>query len=183
MASMIRGNSKVPTLATPHQGPTSFVKSTTFSWPAPLQINIRELKQRRQRRLWKCHLKSKFALPETLSGLFPYVYFVKCWQISLELNSKGLYLSSGKEKENCCFVFPSWKKPEIRHFHVVVVQWWQRNVQKSVMHVQSCYFANLNILVYCRSWCHCRRHCLSSQLIGALLLHKKYWTCRTYSPL
>ena len=32
-------------------------------------------------------------------------------------------------------------KREIRHFHVVVVQWQQRNVQKSVMHVQSCCFA------------------------------------------
>ena len=31
---------------------------------------------------------------------------------------------------------------EIRHFHVVVVQWRQRNVQKTVLHVQSCNFAN-----------------------------------------
>ena len=33
-------------------------------------------------------------------------------------------------------------KREIRHFHVVVVQRRQRNVQKSVMHVQSYCFAN-----------------------------------------
>ena len=32
-------------------------------------------------------------------------------------------------------------KREIRHFPVVVVQWQQRNVQKSVLHVQSCCFA------------------------------------------
>ena len=32
---------------------------------------------------------------------------------------------------------------EIRHFHVVAVQRRQRNVQKSVMHVQSCCFAFL----------------------------------------
>ena len=31
---------------------------------------------------------------------------------------------------------------------VVVVQWWQRNVQKSVMHVQSCCFVNLNLLFF-----------------------------------
>ena len=55
-----------------------------------------------------------------------------------ELNSKGLYLSSLKQKENRCLVFTSSKKREI---HVVVVQWWQRNVQKNVMHVQSCCFA------------------------------------------
>ena len=30
-------------------------------------------------------------------------------------------------------------KREIRHFHVVVVQKRERNVQKSVMHVQSCF--------------------------------------------
>ena len=86
----------------------------------------------------------------------------------LELNSKWLYQSSGKEKESCCLRFPSLKKPEIRHFHVVVVQWRQRNVQKSVMHVQSCCFANLNLLLFCRSRCRCRRRCLSSLL--------KIWT-------
>ena len=31
-------------------------------------------------------------------------------------------------------------KREIRHYHVVVVQRRQRNVQKSVMHVQNCCF-------------------------------------------
>ena len=63
------------------------------------------------------------------------------WQLS----SEGLYQSSGKEKESCCPVFPSSTKREIRHFHVVVVQRRQRNVQKSVMHVQSCCFANPNL--------------------------------------
>ena len=37
---------------------------------------------------------------------------------------------------------------EIRHFHVVVVQWRQSNVQKSVMHVQSC----CSYCYFCRSW-------------------------------
>ena len=116
-------------------------------------VNIRELKQQRRRRLRKRDLKSEFALLQTLSRLFHLVYFVKCWQMFLELNSKGLYQSSGKEKESCCLVFPSSTKREIRHFHVVVVQWRQRNVQKSVMHVQSCFLANLNLLLFCRSRC------------------------------
>ena len=30
-------------------------------------------------------------------------------------------------------------KRDIKHFHVVVVQWQQRNVQESVIYVQSCY--------------------------------------------
>ena len=45
---------------------------------------------------------------------------------------------------------PSTKR-EIRQFHVVVVQRRQRNVQKSVMHVQSCCFACLNLSLFCRS--------------------------------
>ena len=39
-------------------------------------------------------------------------------------------------------------KCEIRHFHVVVVQKWERNVEKSVMHV----FCLLNRLFF---WCSC----------------------------
>ena len=58
----------------------------------------RVLKQQRRRRLRKRQLKSEFALLQTLSRLFHFVYFVKCWQMFLELNSKGLrYQSSGKE--------------------------------------------------------------------------------------
>ena len=105
--------------------------------------NNGELKQQRRRRLRKRHLKSEFAPLQTLSRLFQ---FVKCCQIFLEFNSKGLYQSSGKEKESCCLVFPSSTKREIRHFHVVVVQRRLRNVQKSLMEVQSCCFANL---IYC----------------------------------
>ena len=59
----------------------------------------RELKQQRRRRLQKRHLKGEFAPLQTLSRLFHLVYFVKCWQTFLELNSKGLYQSSGKEKK------------------------------------------------------------------------------------
>ena len=54
------------------------------------------------------------------------------------LNPKGTYLSVEKEKENLCVVFTYSIKQvhEIRRFHVVIVQQWLRNVQKSVMHVQ-----------------------------------------------
>ena len=55
-------------------------------------------------------------------------------------------------------------KREISHFLVVVVQWPQRNVQKRVLHVQSCCFANLNLLLFCfcRSRWGRRRRCLNS---------------------
>ena len=39
-------------------------------------------------------------------------------------------------------------KGEVRYFHVVVVQWRQRSTQKSVMHVQSCCFANLRACLH-----------------------------------
>ena len=112
------------------------------------RLFIRELTQQRRRRLRKRHLKSEFAVLQSLSRLFHLVYFVKYWQMFLELNSKGLYQSLGKEKESCCVVFSSSIKREIRNFHVVVVQRRQRNVQTSVMHVQSCCFADLNLCFF-----------------------------------
>ena len=84
------------------------------------------------------------------------------------VNSKGLYLRSEKEKGNCCLVFTSSIKRETRRFHDVVVQQRQRNVQKSVMHVQSCCFANLNLFLFCRSRCRPRRRCLSSLMLQTL---------------
>ena len=117
----------------------------------------RELKQQRRRRLRKRHLKSEFAPLQTLSRLFHLVYFVKCWQMFLELNSKRLYQSSGKEKESFCLVFPSTRKRE-RYDCAVTA----KKCKKSVTHVQSCCFANLNLLLFYRSLCRRRRRCLSS---------------------
>ena len=66
----------------------------------------------------KRHLKSEFALLQTLSRLFHLVQFIKCWQFSQGLNSKGLYQSSGTEKESRCLVLTSSIKREVRHFYV-----------------------------------------------------------------
>ena len=60
---------------------------------------------------------------------------------------------------------------EQRHFHVEIAQRRLRNVQKSVMHVQSCCFASLNLLFFCRSRCRRRRRCLSSLLSHSVLQH------------
>ena len=69
-----------------------------------------------------------------------------------------------KEKGSCYLVIASSTKREIKHFHVVVVQWRLKNVLKSVMHVQSCCFVNLNLLLCSCSCSRClrRRCCLSS---------------------
>ena len=88
----------------------------TFSLPSPSSMpwpyENRELKQRR-RRLRKRHLKSEVALLQTLSRLSHLVQFIKYWQFSLELNSKRLYQSSGKENESGSLVFTSSTKREI----------------------------------------------------------------------
>ena len=48
------------------------------------------------------------------------------------------------------------------HFLVVVVQWRQRNVQKSVMHVQNCCFRYKSLLLFCPSRRRRRRRIISS---------------------
>ena len=66
------------------------------------------------------------------------------------LNAKGRYLNLEKQKENFCGVLTysiKWAR-EIRKFHVAGVQQRLRNVQESVMHVKSCSFANLNLLLF-----------------------------------
>ena len=61
-------------------------------------------------------------------------------------NPKGPHLSLEKEKVTFCVVFTYFAKRarEIRKFHVDK----KCKKKKSVMHVQSCGFANLNLSVY-----------------------------------
>ena len=126
-------------------------------------------------------VKSEFALLQTLSCLFQLVQFVKCWQI-LPLKT---VLKLRKRKKKSMSSFTPAKKREIRHFHVVVVQRQQRNVQKSVMHLQSCWFANL-LLLFCRSRCRChrcrRRRCLSSLFLDGNTLSYIRGTQRRFPP-
>ena len=89
-----------------------------------------------------------------------------------------------KDKETFCVVFTySVKRAnEISKFHVAVVQRWLKNVQKSVMHVQSCCFANINLLLFCHSRCLYRLCCLSTLLLWS----QKFATMVTWrhaSPL
>ena len=69
-------------------------------------------------------------------------------------------------------MFTSPAKREIRRFHVVVVQRQQRNIQKSVLQVQSSCFPNLIQLLFCRSHCHrhLRRGCLTSVLVVVVVV-------------
>ena len=94
----------------------------------------------------KRHLKVDSTL-STSSILFNKFHLI-CQMLAkfAGLNAKGPSLSL--EQKNFCVVLTysiKWAS-EIRKFHPVVQQW-LRNVQKSVMHMQSCSFANLNLLL------------------------------------
>ena len=55
-----------------------------------------------------------------------------------------------------------------RQFHFVVGLWGIKNANKSMMRVQSCCFAHLKLLLFCRSCCGRSRLCLISSLISWL---------------
>ena len=79
------------------------------------------------------------------------------------LNPKGQYRNFiKKKKENFCVIFTySIKRVrEIRKCHVAVVRRRLKNVQKGVMHVQSC-----KPTAFCRSRSPRRRRCLCSLMI------------------
>ena len=60
------------------------------------------------------------------------------------LNRTGPFVSLEKEKETFCVVFTY----SVKWAHVTVVQQQLKNVQKSVMNVQSCCFAKINLLLF-----------------------------------
>ena len=77
--------------------------------------------------------------------------FRRLSQLALLLKRRGFWLELKRGEraqvrtemvEFIALPFPFPSKLKIWSFHVVVVQWRQRNVQKSVMHVQSCCFAH-----------------------------------------
>ena len=81
---------------------------------------------------------------------------------------KDCIVSNFKKRvlENHCLAFIFSTKRKITQFCVVVILWQQRNVQKSVIQVQSCCFANL---LLCRFCCHHCRCFLSSLLLQAMI--------------
>ena len=102
----------------------------------------------------------EIAFFQTLSGFFHFAENIKCRWISLELISWESHSSLERERKNRPRLFMSSIKletREIRLFHVIIMQWRLRNVQKSVLHVQSCCFALIKLIVFFRS--RCRRVC------------------------
>ena len=144
---------KVPSLPNP---------TTRKGWPHHRGLrlllfpNIRDLKIRGRRRQWKRLLKQEFPFFQYSSQLFHLIYFVKCRQTLLGFNPWELHPSLKRAEKFRRALFTSSVKREIRHFHLAVVQWRQRKVQKSVLHVQSCCFAFRNLLLLWRSRCRRR---------------------------
>ena len=114
-------------------------EDTSGVWPKPETAHEKPLAPRvlqQERRL-----KSEFAFFQSLWRLFLPTYFVNCRRTVLKQNFKGPYLILEREIKFCRCLVTFFIKREIRHFHVVVVQKRERNIQKSVMHEQSCCFA------------------------------------------
>ena len=89
-----------------------------------------------------------------------------------------------KRKFLCCVQLPYYLTGtrEIGKFHVAIVQRRLRYVQKSVMHVQSCRFANVSLLLFCRS--RCRLCCFISILLSSRNLNLGVsWCCGNYCLL
>ena len=80
---------------------------------------------------------------------------MKCWRLFLELNSKGLYQRSEKEKEGRCLVFRSSTKREITA---------KKCTKKRDARVKLFFCQAETYCFFCRSCCRRRRRCLSSLL-------------------
>ena len=99
----------------------------------------------------------------TASNFIDLIQFHLIWQILAKfsrLESERTISEFRKRKRQLFVVFTysiKWAS-EIMKFRVAGVQRRQRNVQKSVMHVQICSFVNKNLLLFCprRRWFCCQ---------------------------
>ena len=82
----------------------------------------------------------------------------------MELNSWGPQSCLERERKIHHRLFISSIRCEIKHCHImiIVMQWQQRNVRNSVMHLQSCCFVSH----FCHSCCRCCCHCWSSLMFN-----------------
>ena len=108
----------------------------------PCNITFRDLTIRQQRRPWKGPWKIDSASFQIIPRSSKVARLLKRREFMLELKRGGRAPVQTQRVEFIALPFPSSKQIKIWAFHVVVVQGRLRNVQKRVMHVQSCYFAN-----------------------------------------
>ena len=102
------------------------------------QVLLANLRRHPWKRPWKIDSVSF----QTISRSSTVAQLLKRREFMLELKRGGRAPVQTQRVEFIALPFPFSKQIKIWAFHVVVVQGRLRNVQKSVMHVQSCYFAN-----------------------------------------
>ena len=125
----------------------------------------------------KTSLKSEFALFQTTSILFNFILFVKCWRNFSGFESERTVSKFRKrQRKNSMLCSPTLLSGRVKlgsggFISIVVVQRRLRNVQKGVLHVQRCCFANLNLLLFCRSRCRYRRFKLPIVVIQKVCYH------------
>ena len=91
---------------------------------------------------WKCHWEIDFVTFETFLPLCQVTQLLESWEVRLELKREDCIWVQREMVEFVVLPFPFSSQLKIWSFHIRVVQWWQRNVQISVMHVQSCCFSH-----------------------------------------
>ena len=108
-----------------------------------------------------CHLCD---LPSCFSAWAPFCK--RGWRHHISRYGCGpdWYPSSWRETKFCYCLFTSFKKREIRHFHVVVMQWRQRNVQKQSDARAELLFCLVKLLLFFTS----RRRCILNFLLFAI---------------
>ena len=142
----------------------------------------RDLTIRQRRRPWKRRWKIDFAFVLTFSRLSKVALLLKRGEFRLDLKTGDCSRVQTEIVKYIAFPFPFSSKLNIWSFHVVVVQGQQGNVQKSVMHVQSCFFfCLLNLLLFWSSPCRRRRCFVMSQeskdraLVKVEKFYKRLW--------
>ena len=102
----------------------------------------RQLVERRVKERWKVQVSDPLR-KETMREVCVCIDIRELWgNVTREcprVGFLGTVLKFRKTKKIRSRLLTSSRKREIRHFHVVVVQWRQRIVPKSMMHVQICF--------------------------------------------
>lgn len=102
-----------------------------------LEKLLRKFKISRQREWQKYHSKQSIHILLNFIAIIP---TCSLFHFLLELIPKDTLQVQRERRKICCHLFISPTKPKIRQLHIVVKQWWQRSVPKSVIQVQICCF-------------------------------------------
>ena len=90
----------------------------------------------------KMSLKNRLRDLWNFLALMPSNTVAWSWEVRLELKREDRIWVQREMVEFVVLPFPFSSQLKIWSFHIRVVQWWQRNVQISVMHAQSCCFSH-----------------------------------------